>query len=145
MTLSGKLGIHTDVARTPKPPTARYQRVGDDWIVTAGRGRAARAATGRTLLKARAAIVDVLAQEQQTYGGAIVLEDDVVLPAAVSDAIARARAAREAALTAAAEARDALAHAVTVLAEHGLSTRDAGYLLGISHARVQQIDASNPT
>jgi len=88
--------------------------------------------------------VELLAKESGGYPGHVVLDDDVVLPDSAAEAIARARAAREAALNAAAAATTALADAVRLLTELDLSTRDAGYLLGISHARVQQIAAPNP-
>ena len=68
------------------------------------------------------------------------------LPAATEKALAAARAARNSALEAAAASQTATAKAVVDLTHQGLSLRDCGYLLGLSHGRVRQIlDATGHT
>lgn len=97
------------------------------------------AAFGRTLESARMDVVDQLSRQLGRYPGAISVEDLVELPAASEKALATARAARNSALEAAAASQAATATAVLELTEQGLSLRDCGYLLGLSHGRVRQI------
>ena len=96
-------------------------------------------AFGRTLESARIDLIDQLSRQLGEYPGAIAVEDLVVLPTAAEKALAAARAARNSALEAAAASQAATATAVVELTEQGLSLRDCGYLLGLSHGRVRQI------
>ena len=97
------------------------------------------AAFGRTLESARIDVVDQLARRLGTYPGSITVDDDIELPTASEKVLARARAARNSALEAAAASQAATAAAVVELKAEGLSLRDCGYLLGLSHGRVRQI------
>jgi len=56
--------------------------------------------------------------------------------AALTDQVTRARSAAE---RAGAKAQEHTVHAARALTELGLSRRDAGVLLGLSHQRVQQL------
>ncbi len=98
---------------------------------------------GRTLAKARAHIREASAVWFDVDEDAFDLVEEMRLPKAVKDRLAkalrgreRAEAANEAALGMTREAAEAL-----VRTSH-LSTRDAAELLGLSHQRVQQLLAS---
>ncbi|HUR50099.1 MAG TPA: hypothetical protein VMY88_11315 [Acidimicrobiales bacterium] len=78
------------------------------------------------------------------YPGSITLTDDVDLPESTEKALEMARAARNSALEAAAASQAATASAVVELTAEGLSLRDCGYLLGLSHGRVRQILETAP-
>jgi predicted RNase H-like HicB family nuclease len=94
---------------------------------------------GRSLVEARRRVRKALALWVDDAGVAE-LADDVRIPDEVAAAVRRSRGARETLAT----ARDA-AGAATVDAAHrlvdelGLGVRDAAYLLGLSHQRVQQL------
>jgi len=94
---------------------------------------------GRTLESARIDVVDQLSRKLRVYPGNITVRDSADLPASTEKALTVARAARNAALEAAAVSQVATAAAVLELTEQGLSLRDCGYLLGLSHGRVRQI------
>ena len=94
---------------------------------------------GRTLESARIDVVDQLSRKLRVYPGNITVKDSADLPASTEKALATARAARNAALEAAAVSQVATAAAVVELNEQGLSLRDCGYLVGLSHGRVRQI------
>lgn len=101
-------------------------------------------AYGRTLESARIDLVGQLSRHLGVYPGAITVTDDVQLPTRTERALAMARAARNSALEAAAASQAATATAVFELTAEGLSLRDCGYLLGLSHGRVRQILESAP-
>jgi predicted RNase H-like HicB family nuclease len=68
------------------------------------------------------------------------LVDDVRLPASLRQLLDAQRKARQRVEREQVRAREALSRAVRSLVEtRGLSVRDAGELLGLSHQRVQQI------
>ena len=67
------------------------------------------------------------------------LVEQVVLPAKVRRAVATSQAARKRAEEEQARAQSALRTAVETLRDFGVSVRDAGKLLGLSHQRVQQL------
>ena len=133
--------------------TVRYEQHRSGWrAATTVRG-AEVAATGRTLVSARRAAVDAIALAGAVNRGdgvmtatdgtrrlnKVVADDEVALSAGTRRALAEARAARRAALEAVAESHEATVRAVRALVDAGLSYRDVGYLVGLSHGRVQQL------
>lgn len=102
-------------------------------------------ARGRTLESARIDLVDQISRHLGVYPGSITIADEIELPTRAEKSLAAARAARNSALEAAANSQAATAAAVRELTRQGLSLRDCGYLLGLSHGRVRQIlEASGP-
>ena len=97
------------------------------------------AAFGRTLESARIDLVGQLSRHLGVYTGNIPVVATVELSAPTEKTLTAARAARNTALEAAATSLTATATAVLELTEEGLSLRDCGYLLGLSHGRVRQI------
>lgn len=124
-----------------QPHSARYRRqtTGDGWIASSTVDGSELVAHGRSLESARRAIVGEISAATKKYFAGVPLEDDIALPAKAAGLVDASRAARDAAATAAEEAQRATAKAVRSLLREGLSLRDAGYVLGLSHARVQQI------
>jgi hypothetical protein len=118
---------------------AKYERRPGGWLVTVDDKRVKVATIGRTLDKARVNVVSELAKELGAYPGNVVIDDMVDLSPDAEARVAAARAARNDALEAAALSQERTAEAAAVLLREGLSLRDAAYVLGISHARVQQI------
>ncbi len=92
---------------------------------------------GRSLRQAQNRIREALAVWLDRDPATLTIRDQ--LPeqlAAVADQVARARSAAE---RAGANAQHQTAQAARALTELGLSRRDAGELLGLSHQRVQQL------
>lgn len=96
-------------------------------------------AFGRTLEKARENIATALGKALRTYPGSVAIDDVIAMSPSTRKSVAEARAARDAALKAEAEASRTTAIAARNLQKSGLSLRDIAYVLGISHARVHQI------
>ena len=128
-----------DPARTSY--TATYTYDGRAWIA---QFRDPDIATfGRTLATAKRYARSALAvhlERADVMGGAFEIVDEVRLPAGISDEIERLadqRSKADALRTAVAEATR---RAAADLRRLGLSTRDVGEILGISGARVAQIE-----
>jgi predicted RNase H-like HicB family nuclease len=117
--------------------TARYERAEGGWVVQVAELDVV--AFGRTLEKARFAIAEALSKRLSTYRGNVVITDDIDLPKPTTRALTAAREARARALEAAALSQSATRKAAERLVEAGLSYRDAAYLLGLSHSRIQQL------
>ena len=117
----------------------RYRRDGSGaWIATVPAVRGCHT-HGRTLDQARERIREALTLFD-VDADRVELTDEVVLPARARRILTRVRTAR----TRAASERKKAAAATTAAArfftvELGLSTRDAGRLLDLSHQRVQQL------
>lgn len=114
---------------------AWYKPQNGGWLASSGECTA----YGRTLERARQAIVEELAKATRTLPGRIVLRDEVAISEHSQRLLAGARDARAAALRAAHESNEATAMAARALEAEGLSLRDTAYLLGISHTRVHQL------
>lgn len=94
---------------------------------------------GRTISQARTRIREALGLYIGDAAKTATLHDDVQLPAPLAKAVDRHREARERAEAEASRAAESTRKAVQSLTDTGMSLRDAGELLGLSHARVKQI------
>jgi len=125
------------------PPTyvATYARDDRAWIVQFHDPDIA--TFGRTLASAkryaRSALAVYLEVDDLTAAG-IEVVDDVRLPSAISDEIDRLIDQRSRVESLRGEVAEATRRAATDLRRMGLSTRDVGEILGISGARVAQIE-----
>lgn len=94
---------------------------------------------GRTLRAAQRNIREAAAAWHEVELSKVEVVDDVRLPAPASRALGRSRALRDRERKAHEQARVATAAAVAALRNVGLSERDTGILLGLSHQRVHQL------
>jgi predicted RNase H-like HicB family nuclease len=124
--------------------TYRYERQADGgaaWIVELA--EEPRCHTfGRTLRAAQRNIREAAAAWYEVDPTKIEIDDDVRLPAPARRALGRSRTLRKREHRIHDEARRATVAAVAALRDAGLSERDAGALLGISHQRVHQLAPS---
>jgi predicted RNase H-like HicB family nuclease len=96
---------------------------------------------GRTLRAARRNIREAAAAWYEVDPSQVEVHDDVRLPPPASRALDRSRTLRDREHKAHEQARAATAAAVAALRDVGLSERDTGTLLGLSHQRVHQLAA----
>ncbi len=96
-------------------------------------------AARRGVREALAASVDVLGEDSEAVSASAELFETFHLPAEASREVARRKKVLERARAAELEAREATLRAATSLAKTGLSLRDAGAILGLSHERVKQV------
>jgi predicted RNase H-like HicB family nuclease len=94
---------------------------------------------GRTLRAAQRNIREAAAAWYEVEPSQVEVDDDVRLPPPASRALGRSRALRDRERKANEQARAATAAAVAALRDVGLSERDTGTLLGLSHQRVHQL------
>jgi predicted RNase H-like HicB family nuclease len=94
---------------------------------------------GRTLRAAQRNIREAAAAWYEVEASQVEVHDDVRLPAAASRALGRSRTLRDREREAHERARAATAAALAALRDVGLSERDTGTLLGLSHQRVHQL------
>jgi len=118
--------------------TVIYERDERGWWVTSVRGVRGGHTQGRTLEQARQRVREALGLFVKNANTADFVEQ-VRLPQQARRALARGVTARQRADQERAKAAKALQEAVRVLARMGLSRRDTGELLGLSHQRVQQV------
>ena len=109
--------------------TVQYELDEDGWWVATVRGVSGCHTQGRTIRQASERIVEALSSILDADASRYHYNHDVRLPPAI-----------QALVTASADSVQKAA-AATKAAEKGIGLRDAGHLLGISHARVQQISA----
>jgi predicted RNase H-like HicB family nuclease len=123
-----------------KTYTAVFERDEKDWWFASVREVPGCHTQGRSLRQARERIREALAACVGASASKARVREDVHLPAAARRALARQRRARVKLERDADQARETTREAVRVLTrELGLTTRDAGELLGLSHQRVQQL------
>ena len=121
--------------------TARYTFEAGDWIVEIDQIPQVHS-FGRTLARARENIRDALALWVQTTDPTSLRIDEEFsgLPKALINAVTAANEARARATELAEKAQGLTAEAAKKLvADHGMSVRDAAELLHVSHQRVHQL------
>jgi regulator of protease activity HflC (stomatin/prohibitin superfamily) len=97
-------------------------------------------AARRHIREALATCVDVFGKDADRIAATADLIEDVQLPAAAKRLLQRAVAARRDAEDQAVKAQaEAIKAAKALTAKLGLSLRDAGELLGLSHERIKQL------
>jgi predicted RNase H-like HicB family nuclease len=123
--------------------TIRYEKDETGWWVATVKDVRGCHTQGRTIDQARRRIREALelfvddAEEAE-------LIDDVVLPASVRTLLNRVRATRKRAEEEAIKLQNSTAEAAQVLTKDvGVSVRDAGELLGLSHQRIHQLLAAS--
>lgn len=126
--------------------TAIYKRDTDDdaWLVHIGEVAGCHT-YGRTLAQARERIREALGLFVDDAESAEIV-DHIEIAKTVKATIARARRARDEATKAQEAASKAMREAIARLRGAGLTVRDVGDLLGLSHQRVAKIasEASTP-
>lgn len=114
--------------------------VGPTWPATSGtRTITGRWSDGQTLPKACKRIRHALALLLDAPEDSFDIVDDVVLPAPVRRALRSYESRKEQAQAKQREVEAAQRAAAKALEQHGLSLRDAGEILGLTGARVQQV------
>ena len=120
-----------------KDYTVYLKRDADGWWVASVRGVPGCHTQGRTIEQTLARVREALGLFVDDAESAVLKP---VLPATVVRVVIRQEAARERAEREQRRARELLCRAVLKLTEDlGISFRDAGRLLGLSHQRVQQL------
>lgn len=119
--------------------TVRYERDETGWWVATIKEVKGCHTQGRTIEQARKRIREALSLVVDDSDDALFI-DDIALPANARTLLKRVLATRKRAEKEAAKLQNSTAEAVQVLTmEVGVSVRDAGELLGLSHQRVHQL------
>ncbi len=99
-------------------------------------------AARRGIREALATCVDVLGDDADRIAASAVFTEEFKLPAAARRELDRRAKALQRARDAEDVAREATRRAAKLLEKKGLSLRDAGAILGLSHERVKQVMTS---
>ena len=119
--------------------TIRYERDETDWWVATVKEVRGCHTQGRTIEQTRRRIREALGLFVKDAEKAKLI-DDVALPASARTLLNRVRSTRNRAEKEAAKLQDSATKAAQVLTQDvGVSVRDAGELLGLSHQRVHQL------
>jgi hypothetical protein len=123
--------------------TARVERGEQFWLVTIPEIQ--RTTQARTLREVEPMARDLIAVMEQVDPHSFELKADIVFPSAAYEHWTRAAKLREESARTQAEAAEEARHAALMLAEMGLTVRDVGTVLGVSHQRAAQlISAATP-
>lgn len=98
---------------------------------------------GRRLAQARVNAREALALWLDAGESSLEIRDDIRLPEEAQEAVEELEAAREQFQAARRKVAASTARAVRALTEAGVSMRDMGELLGLSHQRISQVAADN--
>ena len=123
--------------------TVRYERDDTNWWVATVKEVRGCHTQGRTIDQARRRIREALGLFVDDADAAELI-DEIALPANAQTLLNQVRATRKRAEEEAAKLQNSTADAARLLTkEIGVSVRDAGELLGLSHQRVQQLLTSD--
>jgi predicted RNase H-like HicB family nuclease len=122
---------------TKKTRTVVFQRDEDGWWVATVKGLAGVHTQGRTVAQARDRIHDALAAAGEDRNAELVERFD--LSQELLDQVDAAKTKKERADRTQEEAQAAMRSAAIALSHRGVSTRDAGFFLNLSHQRVHQL------
>jgi hypothetical protein len=117
--------------------TARVERGEQFWLVTVP--EIERTTQARTLREAEPMARDLIAVMEQVDPQSFELKADIVFPAVAHEHWTRASRLREQAAQTQAQAAEEARAAALALAELGLTVRDVGAMLGVSHQRAAQL------
>jgi hypothetical protein len=117
--------------------TARVERGEKFWLVTVP--EIERTTQARTLREVEPMARDLIAVMEQVDPHSFELTADIVFPAVAYEHWTRAALLREQAARSQAEAAEEARTAALTLAELGLTVRDVGAMLGVSHQRAAQL------
>ncbi len=119
--------------------TARVERGERYWLVTIPEIQ--RTTQARTLREVEPMARDLIAVMQQVDPQSFELKPDIVFPPAAYEHWARAAKLREESARAQAQAAEEARTAALALANLGITVRDVGAILGVSHQRAAQLIA----
>jgi predicted RNase H-like HicB family nuclease len=124
--------------------TARVERGEKFWLVTVPEIQ--RTTQARTLREVEPMARDLIAVMEEVDPQSFELKADIVFPAAAYDHWHRAAKLRDESARTQAQAAEEARRAALALAELGLTVRDVGAVLGVSHQRAAQlISEATPT
>ena len=119
--------------------TARVERGEQFWLVTIPEIQ--RTTQARTLREVEPMARDLIAVMEQVDPQSFELKPDIVFPSVAYEHWTRAANLREEAARAQAEAAEEARAAAVALSDLGLTVRDVGAMLGVSHQRAAQLIA----
>jgi len=118
---------------------ARFERGEEGWWVVSIVGVQGCHTQARTIAQGKERIREALSLFIEEAAHTVELEVETVLPASVRRVADRSLSERSRAETETAKAAKSTERAVKAMLDLGLSTRDAGELLGLSRQRVHQV------
>lgn len=128
-----------------KSYTVKYERDADGWWVATVKGVSGCHTQGKTIEQSRTRIreaLELFVEDAQTAE----LIDDIFLPAKARNLVKTVLDSRDRVESESKKLQKVTSDAARVLIEDiGVSMRDAGVILGLSHQRVHQLTSQNDT